>query len=165
MKLLGGCLIASASAAMSVTDWLQAKFQHTQLQGVNSQLLNNALSNAEEKEVMLNLNENSPQMGYSPLSLLVSGGANGLNKADILGNMKNNFKNQMYNQFQQSPINPLLLQYAKQGGTGNMSPLTKDQVLLQQFPDPMGTILRLKRDSNAQVRARGELLMKKMVAR
>jgi len=165
MKLLGGCLIASASAAMSVTDWLQAKFQHTQLQGVNSQLLNNALSNAEEKEVMLNLNENSSQMGYSPLSLLVSGGANGLNKADILGNMKNNFKNQMYNQFQQSPINPLLLQYAKQGGTGNMSPLTKDQVLLQQFPDPMGTILRLKRDSNAQVRARGELLMKKMVAR
>jgi len=165
MKLLGGCLIASASAAMSVTDWLQAKFQHTQLQGVNSQLLNNALSNAEEKEVMLNLNENSPQMGYSPLSLLVSGNANGLNKADILGNMKNNFKNQMYNQFQQSPINPLLLQYAKQGGTGNMSPLTKDQVLLQQFPDPMGTILRLKRDSNAQVRARGEMLMKKMVAR
>lgn len=167
MKLFGGTsavLLASASA-LNPRDWLQAKFQQTQLAGVNSQYLNNALSSSDQKDVLLNLNENSPQMGYNPLSLLMTGGATGLNKADIIGNMKNNIKNQLYNNFQSAPFNPALLQYAKAGGTGNTGALNKDQIILSQMKDPEATILRLKRDSNAAVRARGNLLMKKMVAR
>ena len=74
--------------------------------------------------------------------------------------------NQVYNQFQSAPINPLLLQYAKNGGPNQSGqPLSKDQILLGNMADPMGTILRLKRSSNAAVKARGQTLLKKMVAR
>jgi len=168
MKLFGGYMayMAASASALDPAEWLKIKFQSTQLQGVNQQVLGGALSADQQKEVMLNLNENSPQMGYNPLQMLMSGGATGLNKQDIIGNVKNNMMNQVYNQFQSAPINPLLLQYAKNGGTNQMgNPLTKDQILLGNMADPMGTILRLKRSSNAAVKARGNTLLKKMVAR
>ena len=167
MKLFGGLAALTASAAaLDPTEWLKTKYQATQLQGVNSQILNNALSLADQKEVLLNLNQNSPQMGMSPLNMLLTGGASGLNKQDILGNMKDNLKNQMYSKFQSTSLNPLLLQYAKAGGTGNNNVhLSKEHILYSQMPDPMGTILRMKKSSNAAVKERGNLLMKKMVAR
>lgn len=164
MKLFGGYLLASASA-LDPSEWLKTKYQATQLEGVNAQFLGNALSSMDKKDIMLNLNQFSPQMGMNPLSMLMTGSASGLNKGDILGNMKDNLRNQMYSQFQSSAISPLLLQYAKGGGTDNTGTLSKDQLLYSQFPDPMGTIIRLKKDSNPTIRARGDLLMKKMVAR
>lgn len=164
MKLFGGLLLATATA-LDPADWLKTKYQQTQLQGVNAQFLNNALNLNDQKEVLLNLNQHSPQMGMNPLNMLMTGSASGLNKADILGNMKNNLKNQMYNQFQSTALNPLLLQYAKGGGTSNTGALSRDQILYSQFPDPMGTILRMKKSTNSAVRTRGDLLMKKMVAR
>lgn len=164
MKLFGGLLMASASANLNVVDWLKAKYQSTQLAGVNTaQTL--GLSAADQADVLLNLNQHSPQMGMNPMSLLMTGKATGISKDNILTNMKDNLKNQMYSQFQQYSLNPAVLQYAKAGGTDNTGTLSKDQLLFSQFPDPMGTILRMKKSSDPAIKARAEILMKKMVAR
>jgi hypothetical protein len=166
MKLFGGLMLATASAQLNVVDWLKAKYQSTQLDGVNQvNNVGNLLGAAEQAEVMLNLNDHSPQMGMNPLSLMMTGGATGISKTEIVDNMKNNLKNQMYSQFQSMPINPAILSYAQGGGSDNTGTLSKSQLLYSQFPDPMGTILRMKKSSSTTVRNRAGDLMKKMVAR
>jgi hypothetical protein len=168
MKLFGGLLLATASAqgfqGMNVVDWLKAKYQSTQLGGVNSASKLN-LDAAAQANVLLNINDHSPQMGMDPLSLMMTNKATGIDKTAIMTNMKQNLKNQLYSQFQTMAINPALLQYAKSGGSDNTGTLSKEQLLYSQFPDPMGTILRMKKSSDATVVARAGVLMKKMVAR
>jgi len=165
MKLFGGLLLATAtSAQLNVVDWLKAKYQAKQLSGVNTHG-SLGLDAAAQADVLLNINDHSPQMGMDPLSLLMTNKATGISKDNILSNMKNNLKSQMYSQFQDYAINPAMLQYAKGSGGANTGKLDKERLLYGQFPDPMGTILRMKKSSDANVKKRADTLMKKMVAR
>lgn len=165
MKVFGGFALLASANGLKIEDWLKTKYQNTQLNNVNTQNLMGANSPADLKEIMLNLNANSPQMGMTPMQLMMTSGASGLDQSDIMADMKNNMMNQMHSKMQSAAINPMLLQYAKDGGSINSGTFSKDHMIYAQFPDPMGTILRLKKNPSSAISKRGDVLMKRMVAR
>merc|ERR1711953_111008 len=80
--------------------------------------------------------------------------------------MKDNYMNAAYASMQGSKLSPLFLQYAKSGTfRGNDQTINKQSVIYNMLPDPMATILRLKKNSDPTISAKGTDLLKRMVAR
>lgn len=133
----------------------------------------NAMTAAQISDLVLNLNNQSPNLGgWDPLKLLMTNKASGLSKDQIIDHIKDNMINGMYDSLQSAPINPLILSYATQGGVSGslvqpgpaQLPLSREQIIFSQFPDPLGTILRLRKGSTAQ-QATAKRLMRQMVSR
>lgn len=162
MKLSGGLtVLIGSSDAFGLKDYLNYKYQNqvaTQ-QNVND---NTGLSTSDISSLLLNVNQQSPNMGYSDMfQHMISG-----DKASVVKNMKDNYMNAAYASMQGSKLSPLFLQYAKSGTfRGNDQTINKQSVIYNMLPDPMATILRLKKSSVPSVSARGDELLKRMVAR
>lgn len=69
--------------------------------------------------------------------------------------------NSAYQSMQNSQLSPLFLQYAKGGNSGNDQTIDKQSILYNMMPDPMATILRLKKVQPTKA----DELLKRMVAR
>lgn len=167
MKLSGGLtVLIGSSDAFGLKDYLNYKYQNAAAQGHNAIAAgaNPAmqLNAGEINSLLLNVNQQSPNMGYNDMFMhMVSG-----DKASVLKNMKDNFMNTAYANMQGSKLSPLLLQYAKSGTLkGNHQTLNKESVMYNMMPDPMGTILRLKKHPNSSVSSKAKELLKRMVAR
>merc|ERR1711953_94819 len=96
-------------------------------------------------------------------SMLMGGQSmTGMNKDDYMQSLKDQIKNQMYAQMNtgvngNSMMSPLLLEVAK-NGAGNID---KDQFLYSSMQEPLGTIMRLKRNNQPK----GDELFKRYIAR
>jgi len=165
MKLSGGLtVLVGSSDAFGLKDYLNYKYQNAVATGHNANA-GGALSGTDINSLLLNVNQQSPNMGYSDMFTHMMAG-NKANKAEVLKNMKDNFMNAAYANMQSSKLSPLFLQYAKTGTLrGNDQVMSKESVMYNMMPDPMGTILRLKKNSDPTISAKGTDLLKRMVAR
>jgi hypothetical protein len=108
---------------------------------------------------------NTGNVGYqNNLANLLLGGESmtGMNKQDYMAQFKEQYMNQIYANMNNgfggsSMMSPLLLQVAKEG-TSNID---KDQFIYSQMPEPLGTIMRLKKNNEPK----GTELLKRYFAR
>jgi len=162
MKLSGGLtVLIGSSDAFGLKDYLNYKYQN-QVATQHNTNAGNPLQTADINSLLLNVNQQSPNMGYSDMFQHMLSG----DKSSVVKNMKDNYMNAAYASMQGSKLSPLFLQYAKTGTfTGNEQTIDKKSVIYNMLPDPMATILRLKKNSNPTVSAKGDELLKRMVAR
>lgn len=162
MKLSGGLtVLIGSSDAFGLKDYLNYKYQN-QVATQHNAADSTGLSTSDISSLLLNVNQQSPNMGYSDMFQHMLSG----DKASVVKNMKDNYMNAAYASMQGSKLSPLFLQYAKTGTfRGNDQVIDKKSVIYNMMPDPMATILRLKKSSDSTVSARGAELLKRMVAR
>jgi len=148
---------------MDMTKFLLMQMQQTQYKAdpVNAATTPNDMSNFLTQ---LNfLNQGKVAHPNNMASLLMGGQSmTGMNKDDYMQSLKDQIKNQMYAQMNtgfngNSMMSPLLLEVAK-NGAGNID---KDQFLYSSMQEPLGTIMRLKRNNQPK----GDELFKRYIAR
>lgn len=143
------------------------KYQQSHLNGANT-ASNLGLTPEDQREVLLNVNNHSPNMGYSPLELLLG---NKGTKNEIVTDIKQGYMGTIRTQMQDQYPNPLtdvLLPYSKTDHSNSRisaDTVTPNEVFGQYIHEPMRTIMLLKTHPHPDVRARGDILLKKAFAR
>jgi len=167
MKLSGGLtVLIGSSDAFGLKDYLNYKYQNQVATDHNTVAIGRndgtGLLPADITSLLLNVNQQSPNMGYSDMFQHMLSG----DKSSVVKNMKDNYMNAAYASMQGSKLSPLFLQYAKSGTfKGNQQTMSKESIMYNMMPDPMATILRLKKSSISAVSAKGDDLLKRYVAR
>lgn len=91
----------------------------------------------------------------NPMQILMGGSSmTGIDKDTYVQGMKDQMMNKMFENMNGQQLSPLLLQYASGGG------IDKEQILYQSMEEPMGTIMRLKKNGAPKAQD----LLKKWIA-
>lgn len=177
MKLSSSFVLLVGADAFDIKQFLllqnQAKMG-AQLQSGDSYDMKRYLLTKQNRDIMAASNTGSPltadkmsdylsqinSVSGSPLSftdIFMGGqGMTGINKDQWLEQQKEQMFNNMFAQMNDSPQSQMMFQFMA-GGKGFVD---RDQLIYSQMGEPMGTIMRLKKNGHPA----GERLMKRMIA-
>ena len=175
MKLSSSFVLLVGADAFDIKQYLLLQNQmnmSSQLQGGEKYDMKRYLLTQQNRDIMaasdpsLSANQMSDYLlqinsvAKNPLSfsdIFMGGqGMTGINKDQFLEQQKEQMINQMFAQMNDSPQSQMMFQFMA-GGKGGID---RDQLIYSQMGEPMGTILRLKKNGEPA----GERLMKRYIA-